>query len=67
MHLIPLYNGFCSEEDFLLNVLFLDLQGKTKEYICDKFKRDKHVMRFLAKLLSSNPSDEKENLWYYFI
>ena len=67
MHLIPLYNGFCSEEDFLLNVLYLDLQGKTKEYICDKFKRDKHVMRFLAKLLSSNPSDEKENLWYYFI
>ena len=47
MHPITPYNGFCSEEDSLLNELYLDPQGKTKEYICDTFKRDKHVMRFL--------------------
>ena len=52
MHPIPPYNGFGSEEDSLLNVFYLNPQGKMKEYITDKFKRDKHILRFLAKLIS---------------
>ena len=32
-----------------------------KEYITDKFKRDKHILRFLAKLISPYPSDEERN------
>lgn len=59
IHPIPPYNGFGSEEDSLLNVKYLDPNGKVHEYITDKFKRDKHILRFNAKLISSVPSDEE--------
>lgn len=59
IHPIPPHNGFGSEEDSLLNVKFLDPNGKIHEYVSDKFKRDKHILRFNAKLISSIPSDEE--------
>ena len=58
IHPIPPHNGFGSEEDSLLNVKYLDPNGKIREYVSDKFKRDKHILRFNAKLISSIPSDE---------
>ena len=66
MHPIPPYNGFGSEEDSLLNVFYLNPQGKMKEYITDKFKRDKHILRFLAKLISPYPSDEERKFMVSF-
>jgi hypothetical protein len=66
MHPIPPYNGFGSEEDSLLNVFYLNPQGKMKEYITEKFKRDKHILRFLAKLISPNPSDEERKFMVSF-
>ena len=59
IHPIPPHNGFGSEEDSMLNVKFLDPNGKIHEYVSDKFKRDKHILRFNAKLISSVPSDEE--------
>jgi len=58
IHPIPPYNGYGSEEDSLLNVRYLDPVGKIKEYYTEKFKRDKHILRFLSNLVSSNPADE---------
>ena len=29
------------------------------EYVADKYKRDKHILRFSAKLISTFPSDEE--------
>ena len=66
MHQIPPYNGFGSEEDSLLNVFYLDPTGKTKEYITEKFKRDKHILRYLAKLISANPADEERKFMVSF-
>ena len=59
IHPIPPHNGFGSEEDSMLNVKFLDPNGKIHEYVSDKFKRDKHILRFNAKLISSVPSAEE--------
>jgi len=66
LHQIPPYNGFGTEEDSLLNVFYLDPSGKNKEYITEKFKRDKHILRFLAKLISDNPSDEERKFMVSF-
>ncbi len=66
IHPIPPYNGFGSEEDSLLNVFYLDPTGKTKEFITEKFKRDKHILRYLAKLISSNPADEERKFLLSF-
>ena len=66
LHPIPPYNGFGSEEDSLLNVFYLDPTGKTKEFINEKFKRDKHILRYLAKLISSNPADEERKFLVSF-
>lgn len=59
IHPIPPHNGFGSEEDSLLSVYYLDPSGKIHEYVTDKFKRDKHILRFNAKLISPVPSDEE--------
>ena len=59
IHPIPPHNGFGSEEDSLLNVYYLNPAGKFHEYVTDKFKRDKHILRFNAKLISPVPSDEE--------
>lgn len=60
IHPIPPYNGFGSEEDSLQTVKFLEPSMKLHgEYLVDKFKRDKHILRFSAKLISSFPSDEE--------
>ena len=66
LHPNPPYNGFGSEEDSLLNVFYLDPTGKTKEFITEKFKRDKHILRYLAKLISSNPADEERKFLISF-
>ena len=59
IHPIPTHNGFGSEEDSLLSVFYLNPAGKVHEYYTDKFKRDKHILRFNAKLISPVPSDEE--------
>ena len=59
IHPIPSHNGFGSEEDSLLSVFYLNPAGKVHEYYSDKFKRDKHILRFSAKLISPVPSDEE--------
>ena len=59
IHPIPPYNGYGTEEDSLLNVKYLNFQYKVSEHYVDKFKRDKHILRFLAKLISPFPSDEE--------
>ena len=59
IHPIPSHNGFGSEEDSLLSVFYLNPAGKVHEYYTDKFKRDKHILRFSAKLISPVPSDEE--------
>ena len=58
IHPIPPYNGFGTEEDSLLNVKYLNIGNKNIEYYVDKFKRDKHIFRFLCKLISPIKSDE---------
>ena len=67
IHPIPPHNGFGSEEDSLLSVFYLNPAGKIHEYYTDKFKRDKHILRFNAKLISPVPSDEERRfiLSYY--
>ena len=59
VHPIPPYNGYGSEEDSLLNVFYLDISNKNKERYIDRFKKDKHILRFSAKMISSNPSNEE--------
>ena len=59
IHPIPPYNGYGSEEDSLLNVFYLDISNKNKERYIDRFKKDKHILRFSAKMISSNPSNEE--------
>ena len=66
LHPIPPHNGFGSEEDSLLNVKYLNPQGKVREYITEKFKRDKHILRYKAKLISSVPSDEERRFLISF-
>lgn len=67
IHPIPPHNGFGSEEDSILSVHYLNPAGKIHEYVTDKFKRDKHILRFNAKLISPVPSDEERKfiLSYY--
>jgi hypothetical protein len=60
VHPIPQYNGFGSEEDSLYSVLYLEPKIKKKEFqYTEQFKRDKHILRFNAKLISPIPSDEE--------
>ena len=58
IHPIPPYNGYGTEEDSLINVFYLDILNKNKERYADRFKKDKHILRFSAKMISSNPSNE---------
>jgi hypothetical protein len=51
IHPIPPYNGYGSEEDSLINVFYLDISNKNKERYIDRFKKDKHILRFLAKMI----------------
>lgn len=59
IHPIPPYNGFGSEEDSMLNVQYLDPNNKVHEKFTERFKRDKHILRFTAKLISSYPCDDE--------
>ena len=59
IHPIPPHNGFGIEEDSLLNVKYLNFPSKVREYYADKFKRDKHIIRFLSKLISPFPLDDE--------
>ena len=59
IHPIPSHNGFGSEEDSLLSVFYLNPAGKVHEHYTKEFKRDKHILRFNAKLISPVPSDEE--------
>lgn len=68
IHPIPPHNGFGSEEDSLLSVYYLNPQNKIHEYVTDKFKRDKHILRFNGKLISPVPSDEERKfIISYFV
>ena len=66
IHPIPPYNGFGSEEDSLLNVFYLNPTGKNKEFISQKFRRDKHILRYLAKLISPFISDDERRFLISF-
>ena len=66
IHPIPPYNGYGTEEDSLLNVKYLNFQYKTREHYVNKFKRDKHILRFLSKLISPIPSDEERKFLLSF-
>ena len=66
IHPIPPYNGYGTEEDSLLNVKYLNFQYKVRENYVNKFKRDKHILRFLAKLISPFPSDEERKFLLSF-
>ena len=59
IHPVPPHNGFGSEEDSLLNVKYLNPHGKVHEHFTEKFKRDKHILRFNAKLISPVPCDDE--------
>ena len=58
IHPIPPYNGYGTEEDSLINVFHLDIQNKNKERYANRFKKDKHILRFSAKMISSDPENE---------
>ena len=59
IYLIPPYNGYGSEEDSILNIFYLDTNNKNKERYIDRFKNDKHILRFLEKIILSNPVSEE--------
>ena len=67
IHPIPPHNGFGSDEDSLLSVFYLNPQGKIHEKYTNGFKKDKHILRFNAKMISPVPSDEERKfiLSYY--
>ena len=68
IHPIPPHDGFGSEEDSMLSVQYLNPHGKIHEYVTDKFKRDKHILRFNAKLISPVPCDEERKfIISYFV
>ena len=66
IHPIPPYNGYGSEEDSLMNVFYLDISNKNKERYIDRFKKDKHILRFLAKMISSDPINEERGFLISF-
>ena len=66
IHPIPPYNGYGTEEDSMLNVKYLNFQHKGREYYVDKFKRDKHILRYLAKLISPIASDDSRKFLVSF-
>ena len=66
IHPIPPYNGYGTEEDSMLNVKYLNFQYKGREYYGDKFKRDKHILRYLAKLISPAASDDSRKFLVSF-
>jgi len=60
IHPIPPHNGYGSEEDSLLSVYYLSPIAKIRDMI-KMFKQDKHIMRYLAKLVSPLHSDPERN------
>ena len=66
IHPIPPYNGYGTEEDSLINVFYLNIQNKNKERYNDRFKKDKHILRFSSKMISSNPSNEEREFLISF-
>mmetsp|Transcript_32729 Transcript_32729/g.5954 ORF Transcript_32729/g.5954 Transcript_32729/m.5954 type:complete len:132 (-) Transcript_32729:347-742(-) len=54
---IPPYNGYGTEEDTMGNVMKLD-PSAPKPDMFKMFDNDRHVLRFEAKLVSSNPEDD---------
>lgn len=58
IHPIPAHNGFGSEEDSLLSVFFLHPETHVRQ-VTNLFKKDKHILRFTARLVSSDHLDEE--------
>lgn len=54
---VPPYNGYGTEEDSMGNVLKLQ-PNAPKPDMYKMFDNDQHVLRFEAKLVSSNPEDD---------
>ena len=63
---IPPYNGYGSEEDSMKNVKYINIQNRNIENYIQKFKRDKHILRFLCKLISPIASDEERRFLISF-
>lgn len=70
LHQTPVYNGYGSDEDSLLNckILIPRLRDSTQNYVparvknvTNTFKSDKHILRFTGKLISSATSDMERN------
>lgn len=57
---VPPYLGYGSEEDSLASVKALVTKPPKKD-VQKIFKNDLHILRFDAKLISSNPDDDSRN------
>ena len=67
VHDIPPHNGFGSEEDSLLTVYYLRPEQSVKKVI-ENFKKDKHVLRFNAKLDSqSEIENDRKFVFSFFV
>lgn len=54
---MPSYNGFGTEEDSMTSVKSLKQKAPSKD-MKKMFKQDMHILRFNAKLVSTEPDDE---------
>ena len=59
IHPIPPYNGWGSEEDSLYSVYNLGPGMPAIKRVNKPFKNDRHILRFNAKLISTNPADSE--------
>lgn len=65
VHNIPPHNGFGSEEDSLLTVFFLRPEAAVRRVI-DNFKRDKHILRFNARLITQIETEQERKFVFNF-
>jgi len=68
IHPIPSHNDLGLEEDSLLSAFYLNPRNKINEYYTNKFKREKNIIRFNAKLISPEPTDkERKSILSYYV
>ena len=44
----------------------MDINNKNKERYIDRFKKDKRILRFLTKMISTNPVNEERGFLISF-
>lgn len=67
VHNIPKHNGFGSEEDSLLSVFQLRPRNSIKQ-VTEMFKRDKHILRYIGKMVSQFSADmERTFVFSYYV